>query len=144
MSTSAYEFLCKFVGKAVQICPSLITTLILPPSLEPSTIVVRPTVVDFDAGSVATSEIAFMILSLLQPAGNSVFPGTAGGEPFHTAQTNAVEFSGAPSFAPLFHAKGGGLESPRSDNAAKYNPSFLSLTVVSISTNIQRPTNVLA
>src|SRR5271156_3254444 len=101
MSTSAYEFLCKFVGKAVQICPSLITTLILTPSLEPSTIVVRPTVVDFDAGSVATSEIAFMILSLLQPAGNPIFPGTAGGAPLHPPPTHALEFSRAPSFPPF-------------------------------------------
>src|SRR5271156_6523588 len=126
MSTSAYEFLCKFVGKAVQICPSLITTLMLTPSLEPSTIVVRPTVVDFDAGSVATSEIALMILSLLQPAGNPLFPGTAGGEPFHTTQTNAVEFPGAPSFAPLFHAKGGGLDAPPSITTAN-SPSFYRL-----------------
>ena len=28
--------------------------------------------------------------------------------PLHQ-QTNAVEFPGAPSFAPLFHAKGGGF-----------------------------------
>ncbi len=34
----------------------------------------------------------------------------AGGQPFHTAQTNVVEFPGGPSFAPLFHAKGGGLD----------------------------------
>ena len=31
-----------------------------------------------------------------------------GGTPFRTTQTYAVEFPGAPFFAPLFHAKGGG------------------------------------
>jgi hypothetical protein len=40
--------------------------------------------------------------------------------------------------------QGGGLDSPRSVNTAKHIPSFLSLTLVRISTNIQRPTNVLA
>ena len=68
----------------------------------------------------------------------------AGGPPFHTTRTNAVEFPGGPSFAPLFYAKGAGLHAPRSANPAKCNPSFLPLTLVSISTNIQRPTNVLA
>ena len=55
---------------------------------------------------------------------------------------NVIE-CGAP-FAPLSYAKGGGLESTRSANTAKYNPSFLLLTLVSISTNIQRLGNVLA
>jgi hypothetical protein len=56
----------------------------------------------------------------------------------------AVEFPGGSLFAPLFHAKGGGLDAPASVNTAKYNPSFLLLTVVSISTNIQPIRNVLA
>src|SRR5271156_6274181 len=55
------------------ILPSLITTLKLTPSRVPSTRVVRPTVVTFDAGSVATSEMSFMILSVLQPGGWPVF-----------------------------------------------------------------------
>jgi hypothetical protein len=33
---------------------------------------------------------------------------------FHTTQTNAFEFPGAPFFAPLFHVKGGGLDASRS------------------------------
>ena len=41
-----------------------------------------------------------------------------GGTHFRTTQTYAVEFPGAPLFAPLFHAKGGGLEPPRSTNIA--------------------------
>jgi hypothetical protein len=36
----------------------------------------------------------------------------AGGTPFYTTQTKAVEFPGGPSFAPLFYAKGGGLDVP--------------------------------
>jgi len=42
------------------------------------------------------------------------------GQGFHTTQTNAAEFPGAPSFAPLFHAKGGGLAATRSATTAKY------------------------
>src|SRR5579863_7934267 len=34
----------------------------------------------------------------------------AGGPPFHATQTKAVEFPGAALFAPLFHAKGAGLD----------------------------------
>jgi hypothetical protein len=33
-----------------------------------------------------------------------------GGRPFHTTQTSAFEFPGARTFAPLFHAKGRGLD----------------------------------
>jgi len=33
-----------------------------------------------------------------------------GGAPFHTTSTRALEFPGARSFAPLFHAKGRGLD----------------------------------
>ena len=40
--------------------------------------------------------------------------------------------------APSFHAKVVGLDAPPSANTAKYIPSYLSLTIVSISTNIQR------
>ena len=50
----------------------------------------------------------------------------AGGTPLYTTQTYAVEFPGGPSFAPLFHAKGGDLDARPSANPAKYNPSFLS------------------
>jgi hypothetical protein len=67
-----------------------------------------------------------------------------GGTPFHTTQTYAVEFPGGPSFAPLFHAKGGGLDAPPATTTANCTPSFLHLTLVSISTNIQRLENVLA
>jgi hypothetical protein len=35
-----------------------------------------------------------------------------GGAPLHTASTYALDFPGGPSFAPLFHAKGGGLDFP--------------------------------
>ena len=34
----------------------------------------------------------------------------SGGPALHTTQTNAVEFPGAALFAPLFHAKGAGLD----------------------------------
>jgi hypothetical protein len=67
-----------------------------------------------------------------------------GGLPFHTTPTYGLEFPGGPSFAPLLHAKGGGLDAPQSITTANYTPSFLQLTLVSISTNIQRLTNVLA
>ena len=67
-----------------------------------------------------------------------------GGLPFHTTPTYGLEFPGGPSFAPLFHPKGGGLDAPPSANSAKYNPSFLLRTLVSISTNTQRLGNVLA
>jgi len=59
-----------------------------------------------------------------------------------------------PSWHPLFHAKGEGFDAPQSANPAKYNPAeynpaeynpaYLSLTLVSISTNIQGRTIVLA
>jgi len=69
---------------------------------------------------------------------------TAGGTPFRTTQTYAVEVPGTPSFAPLFHAKRGGLDAGRWTNSPRYGPSSLSLTPVRISTNIQRLANVLA
>jgi hypothetical protein len=73
-----------------------------------------------------------------------------GGQPFLTSEPNAVEFPGAclPQAGPILRAfvscEGGGLESTRSAHIAKYNASFLSLTPVSISTNIQPIGNVLA
>jgi hypothetical protein len=67
-----------------------------------------------------------------------------GGLPFHTTPTYGLEFPGGPSFAPLFHTKGGDLDVPPSSITANYTPSFLHLTLVSISTNIQRQTHVLA
>jgi hypothetical protein len=67
-----------------------------------------------------------------------------GGLPFHTTPTYGLEFPGGPSFAPLFHAKGGDSDVPPSSITANYTPSFLQLAPVSISTNIQRPGNVLA
>jgi hypothetical protein len=57
---------------------------------------------------------------------------------------DTFDFSGAPSLATLLHAEGEGLESPPSTTTANYTPSFLSLTLVRISTDIQRRTNVLA
>ncbi len=41
-------------------------------------------------------------------------------------QTNAVEFPGAPSFAPLVHAKGGDLDAPPPPNPTNYNPEIIS------------------
>jgi len=67
-----------------------------------------------------------------------------GGLPFHTTPTYGLEFPGGPSFAPLFHPKGGGLDAPPSTITANYTPSFLLRSLVSISANIQRPMNVLA
>jgi hypothetical protein len=64
-------------------------------------------------------------------------PSPAGGPSFHTTRRNKVEFPGAPLFALLLHAKGGGLEFLRSATTAKHTPSFLSLTLVRISANIQ-------
>ena len=60
-----------------------------------------------------------------------------GGLPFHTTPTYGLEFPGGPSFAPVFHAKGGGLDAPPQTSTANCTPSFLSLTLMRISTNIQ-------
>ena len=45
----------------------------------------------------------------------------AGGAPFHITWTHALDFADAPSFAPLFLAKGEGLDASPSANTAKYN-----------------------
>src|SRR5208282_2196009 len=51
-----HGFLGTFVGRATHMSPFLIATLMLMPTLVPSTRVARPAVVVFDKGSVATSE----------------------------------------------------------------------------------------
>ena len=44
----------------------------------------------------------------------------SGGAPLHTTSTHALKFPGAPSFAPLFHAKGGDFNAGRWVAAASF------------------------
>ncbi len=46
----------------------------------------------------------------------------AGGASFHTTSTHAFDFPGAPSFAPLFHAKGGGLDARSPTTSTNHTP----------------------
>ena len=76
-----------------------------------------------------------------------ILRGWAGGTPVHVTQTKVFELPGAalsPASRRQAAGEGAGLDARPSANSAKYNPSFLSLAPVSISTNIQRPANVLA
>jgi len=43
-----------------------------------------------------------------------------GGTPFYTTSTLSFDFAGAASLAPLFHAKGAGLDATRFATTAKY------------------------
>jgi hypothetical protein len=56
----------------------------------------------------------------------------AAGAPIGTTETNAVDVPGAALFAPLFHAKGAGLDATRSNTAAKYHSMRFGSSILAV------------